>query len=135
MPNEAPHRRGAALRPALGGRRRNPAAAEDVLGLPAPADLGGALLAVLASPSVANKRWIYRQYDSTVRTEHHGRAPAATPRWCGSRARASALAMATDGNGRYCWLDPYEGARLAVAEACRNVAACAERYPSAPPTA
>ena len=34
-----------------------------------------------------------------------------------------ALAMAVDGNGRYCWLDPYEGARLAVAEACRNVAA------------
>jgi phosphoribosylformylglycinamidine synthase len=34
-----------------------------------------------------------------------------------------ALAMAVDGNGRYCWLDPFEGARLAVAEACRNVAA------------
>ena len=34
-----------------------------------------------------------------------------------------ALAMSVDGNGRYCWLDPYEGARLAVAEACRNVAA------------
>ena len=46
----------------------NAAAAEDVLALPPPADLGDALLRVLASPTVANKRWVYRQYDSTVRT-------------------------------------------------------------------
>src|SRR5437867_2646616 len=46
----------------------NPAAAEDVLALPPPADAGQALLQLLASPSIANERWIYRQYDSTVRT-------------------------------------------------------------------
>ena len=38
-----------------------------------------------------------------------------------------ALAMSTDGNGRYCWLDPFEGARLAVAEACRNVVGVGRR--------
>jgi phosphoribosylformylglycinamidine synthase subunit PurL len=101
---------------------RNPAADEDVLALPAPSDLGAALLSVLASPNVANKRWIYRQYDSTVRTNTvlGPGSDAGVVRVKGTRR---ALAMAADGNGRYCWLDPYEGARLAVAEACRNVAA------------
>jgi phosphoribosylformylglycinamidine synthase len=100
----------------------NPAAAEDVLALAPPADLGQALLALLASPSLACKRWIYRQYDSTVRTNTitGPGSDAAVVRVKGTRR---ALAMAVDGNGRYCWLDPFEGARLAVAEACRNVAA------------
>ena len=99
----------------------NPAAAENVLALPPPSDLGEALLRVLASPSIASKRWIYRQYDSTVRTNTlvGPGSDAAVVRVKGTR---KALAMATDGNGRYCWLDPFEGARLAVAEAARNVA-------------
>src|SRR5438876_5118110 len=101
---------------------KNPAALEDVLALAPPADLGAALLTLLASPSLACKRWIYRQYDSTVRTNTvvGPGSDAAVVRVKGTR---KALAMAVDGNGRYCWLDPYEGARLAVAEACRNVAA------------
>ncbi len=100
----------------------NAAAAEDVLRLPPPADLGDTLLRVLASPTVANKRWIYRQYDSTVRTNTQvgPGSDAAVVKVKGTR---KALAMSTDCNGRYCWLDPFEGARLAVAEACRNVAA------------
>jgi phosphoribosylformylglycinamidine synthase len=100
----------------------NPASDEDVLSLPPPADLGRALLDVLASPNVANKRWIYRQYDSTVRTNTlvGPGSDAAVVRVKGTKR---ALAMSLDGNGRYSWLDPYEGARLAVAEACRNVAA------------
>jgi phosphoribosylformylglycinamidine (FGAM) synthase-like enzyme len=99
----------------------NPAASEDALALPAPADLGRALLQLLASPSIANKRWIYRQYDSTVRTNTlvGPGSDAAVVRVKGTR---KALAISTDGNGRYCWLDPFEGARLAVAEAARNVA-------------
>jgi phosphoribosylformylglycinamidine synthase len=99
----------------------NPAVAENVLALPPPADLGPALLQVLASPSIANKRWVYRQYDSTVRTNTlvGPGSDAAVVRVKGTR---KALAIATDGNGRYCWLDPFEGARLAVAEAARNVA-------------
>src|SRR5438876_6055643 len=101
---------------------KNPAALEDVLALAPPADLGAALLTLLASPSLACKRWIYRQYDSTVRTNTvvGPGSDAAVVRVKGTR---KALAMAVDGNGRYCWLDPFEGARLAVAEACRNVAA------------
>jgi phosphoribosylformylglycinamidine synthase len=101
---------------------RNPAAEEDVLALPPPFDLGATLLQLLASPTIASKRWIYRQYDSTVRTNTlvGPGSDAAVVRVKGTK---KALAISVDGNGRYCWLDPYEGARLAVAEACRNVAA------------
>jgi phosphoribosylformylglycinamidine synthase len=100
---------------------RNPAADEDLSSIAAAGDLGDALLKVLASPNVASKRWIYRQYDSTVRTNTMvgPGSDAAVVRVKGTKR---ALAMATDGNGRYCWLDPFEGAKLAVAEACRNVA-------------
>jgi phosphoribosylformylglycinamidine synthase II len=100
----------------------NPAAAEDVLSVAQPADPAHVLHQLLASPNIANKRWIYRQYDSTVRTNTlvGPGSDAAVVRVKGTKR---ALAMAVDGNGRYCWLDPREGAKLAVAEACRNVAA------------
>jgi phosphoribosylformylglycinamidine synthase subunit PurL len=101
---------------------KNPAAEEDVLALPSPRDLGDALLRVLASPTIANKRWIYRQYDSTVRTNTLV-GPGADAGVVRVKGTSKALAMKTDCNSRYCWLDPYEGARLAVAEACRNVVA------------
>ena len=101
---------------------RNPAAAEDVLLLAPPADLGAALLGLLASPNLACKRWVYRQYDSTVRTNtlQGPGSDAAVVRVKGTRR---ALAMAVDCNAAFCWLDPYVGAQHAVAEACRNVAA------------
>jgi phosphoribosylformylglycinamidine synthase II len=100
----------------------NPASKEDVLVLKPPADLEAVLLRLLASPNIANKRWIYRQYDSSVRTNTMvgPGSDAAVVRVKGTR---KALALKTDGNGRYAWLDPFEGARLAVAEACRNVVA------------
>jgi phosphoribosylformylglycinamidine synthase len=100
----------------------NPAAAEDVLVLEPPVDLAKAWLRLLASPTIASKRWIYRQYDSTVRanTIVGPGSDAAVVKVKGTR---KALAMATDGNGRYGWLDARAGARLAVAEACRNVVA------------
>ena len=106
---------------------RNPASDEDLSAVAGPADLGAALLSVLASPSIASKRWIHRQYDSTVRTNTMvgPGSDAAVVRVKGTKR---ALAMAVDGNGRYCWLDSFEGARLAVAEACRNVA-CAGAVP------
>jgi phosphoribosylformylglycinamidine synthase subunit PurL len=100
----------------------NPAAAEDVLALPPPADLGETLRLLLASPNIANKRWVYRQYDSTVRT-NTAVGPGSDAAVVRVKGTEKALAMAVDCNGRYCWLDPFEGARLAVAEACRNVAA------------
>jgi phosphoribosylformylglycinamidine synthase len=101
---------------------RNPASGEDVLALPPPPDLSGTLLALLASPTIASKRWVYRQYDSTVRSNTIV-GPGSDAAVVRVKGTAKALAISADGNGRYCWLDPYAGAQLAVAEACRNVAA------------
>ena len=100
----------------------------DLAALPAvtPQD---ALLRLLASPSVASKRWAYRQYDTMVRTNTIAEAgfSAGVVRVKGT---TRALAIATDGNGRYCYLNPRRGAMLALAEAARNVA-CAGGVPIA----
>src|SRR5262245_22878265 len=92
--------------------------------LPRPTD---ALMSLLASPTVASKQWIYRQYDSMVRTNTIALAglSAGVVR---VKDTQRALAMAVDGNGRFCYLDPRHGAKLAVAEAARNVA-CAGGIP------
>jgi len=84
-------------------------------------------LTLLGSPTVASKRWIYRQYDYMVRTNTIALAGlgAGVVRVKGTER---ALAMSVDGNGRYTALDPRAGARLAVAEAARNVA-CAGALP------
>jgi phosphoribosylformylglycinamidine synthase II len=86
-----------------------------------------ALFALLESPTVASKRWVYRQYDHMVRTNTIVLAGmgAGVVRVKGT---ARALAMSVDGNGRYCYLDPRRGAMHAVAEASRNVA-CAGATP------
>ncbi|HEX6837581.1 MAG TPA: phosphoribosylformylglycinamidine synthase subunit PurL, partial [Polyangia bacterium] len=100
----------------------------DVASLKAPADLGAALLELMASPNIASKEWIYRQYDHMVRvgTVVRPGADAAVIRILdGAKdpANAKGLALKTDCNSRFCALDPYEGARLAVAECYRNVSA------------
>jgi len=90
--------------------------------LPEPADHTETLARLLASPTIASKALIFEQYDHMVQTNTvvlPGRADAAVLRIKGS---SRLLAAATDGNGRYCYLDPYEGGKLAVAEAARNVA-------------
>ena len=86
-----------------------------------------AFFALLTAPSIASKRWVYRQYDTMVRTNTLVLAGmgAGVVRIKGT---PRALAMSTDGNGRYCYLDPRKGAMLAVAEAARNVA-CAGALP------
>ena len=86
-----------------------------------------ALFAILGSPTVASKRWVYRQYDHMVRTNSIVLAGmgAGVVRIKGT---TRALAMSTDGNGRYCYLNPRRGAMLALAEAARNVA-CAGALP------
>src|SRR4051812_18547442 len=90
----------------------------DVASLPAvkPQD---ALLRLLASPTIASKRWVYRQYDTMVRTNTLAAAgmSAGVVRVKGT---SRALAISTDGNGRYCYLNPRRGAMLAVAEAARH---------------
>ncbi|GIP50246.1 phosphoribosylformylglycinamidine synthase subunit PurL [Paenibacillus sp. DXFW5] len=83
-------------------------------------DLGAALEQVLASPSVASKAWVYNQYDYMVRTSTAVRpgSDAAVVTVHGTR---KALAMTTDCNGRFVYLDPEVGGRIAVSEAARNI--------------
>jgi phosphoribosylformylglycinamidine synthase len=90
-------------------------------------DHAAALLALLGSPTIASKKWIYRQYDHMVRTNTIN-MPGYGAGVVRIKGTDRALAMSVDGNGRYCYLDPYRGAMLAVAEAARNVA-CAGAKP------
>ncbi|MPZ49855.1 MAG: phosphoribosylformylglycinamidine synthase subunit PurL [Dehalococcoidia bacterium] len=92
-----------------------------------PMDANAALLQLLASPEIASKRWVWRQYDHQVLTN--------TVQGPGSDAAVlrikdiapGAIALATDGNGVKTYLDPFAGGALAVAEACRNVACSGAR--------
>jgi phosphoribosylformylglycinamidine synthase II len=79
------------------------------------------LIQLLSSPTIASKTWVYRQYDSTVRTNTVV-GPGGDAAVLRVRGTSKALAVKTDCNGRYCYLDPRVGARIAVAEAARNVA-------------
>jgi len=92
-------------------------------------DDNAALLALLGSPAIGSKRWVYRQYDHMVRTNTIN-MPGMGAGVVRIKDTDRALAMSVDGNGRYCYLDPRRGAMLAVAEAARNVA-CAGAKPLA----
>jgi phosphoribosylformylglycinamidine synthase II len=86
-------------------------------------DAQEALLRLLASPDVASKRAVYQQYDHSVQVRTvvpPGAAGAAVLRVLESPPKG--IALAVDGNGRYAALDPYRGARLAVAEAAAALA-------------
>src|SRR5207249_2458070 len=91
-----------------------------------PADLGDALLRLLESPNLCSREWVYRQYDQLVggNTVVRPGGDAAVVRIEGTRR---ALALTVDCNGRYCRLDPYLGAVLAVVEAARNLVAVGAR--------
>jgi phosphoribosylformylglycinamidine synthase len=93
-------------------------------------DLTPQLRRLLASPNVCSKRWVHEQYDSMVQVntvEGPGGGDAGVIRVKGTRR---ALAMALDGNGRWCYLDPKLGAMHAVSESARNVA-CSGAIPVA----
>ncbi len=79
-----------------------------------------ALWQLLASPTIASKRWVYRQYDHMVGTNTVV-LPGSDAAVVRIKRTGKALAMTTDGNSRYCLLNPYMGGSLAVAEAARNV--------------
>ena len=92
------------------------------------ADFTAQLKHLLASPNICSKRWVWQQYDHMVQTntvEAPGAGDAGVIRIKGSQR---GLAMALDGNGRWCYLDPRLGAMHAVAEAARKVA-CAGATP------
>ncbi len=77
---------------------------------------------LLTAPNIASKRWVYEQYDSMVRTNttQSFDSDAAVIRL--KEVPGKAIAVATDCNSRYVYLNPYQGGAIAVAEAARNVA-------------
>ena len=102
----------------------------DLDSVPVPTEgAGTVLLRLLASPNIASKEWVYRQYDHQVQTNTVV-APGGDAAVLRIKGTPKGIALATDGNGRYCYLDPLAGGMIAVAEACRNVA-CAGAEPIA----
>jgi phosphoribosylformylglycinamidine synthase subunit PurL len=99
-------------------------------------DPGSALRALLAWPTIASKNWVYRQYDHMVRDGSvvcpgsdaavirikEDSLPVSANRPTAAPAVEKLIAMTVDGNGAYVYLDPYEGGKIAVAEAARNLA-------------
>ncbi len=92
----------------------------DLSRLPDVTDAAGALLALLGSPNIASKEWVYHQYDHMVRTCTVV-LPGSDAAVIRIRGTAKGLAMTTDCNARYTYLDPYIGGMIAVAEAARNI--------------
>jgi phosphoribosylformylglycinamidine synthase len=85
-----------------------------------------AILKVVASPTVASKEWVWRQYDHNVRhgtVVRPGAGDAGVVRVPAPDGREKGIAITTDCNSRFVYLDPFEGARLAVAEAASNLVA------------
>ena len=95
-------------------------ASVDTTRYPETTDVQGALERVLASPTVASKEWVYRQYDHMIGTNTFV-PPGSDAAVVGIEGTRKALALATDGNGRYVYLDPETGGKIAVAEAARNI--------------
>jgi phosphoribosylformylglycinamidine synthase len=91
-----------------------------------PRDYTADLKKLLASANICSKRWVFEQYDSMVQTNTvqgpGGEAGVMRVKNSGTPGHERGLAMALDGNGRWCYLDPKQGAKLAVAEAARKVA-------------
>jgi phosphoribosylformylglycinamidine synthase II len=99
----------------------------DVLeALKQPRDYTADLKKLLASANICSKRWVFEQYDSMVQTNTvqgpGGEGGVMRVKGSGTPGHERGLAMALDGNGRWCYLDPKQGAKLAVAEAARKVA-------------
>jgi phosphoribosylformylglycinamidine synthase len=91
--------------------------------LPIPSDWNQVLVRMLSAPNIASKEWAYRQYDHSVQVNSvviPGDGDAAVIRVRES-ASGKGIALKADCNSRYCYLDPFEGARLAVVECARNL--------------
>jgi phosphoribosylformylglycinamidine synthase subunit PurL len=96
----------------------------DVKTLAQPTDWAAVLLKLLDSPTIASKKWVYRQYDSLIQGNSlvsPGAGDAAVIRLQTPTGITRGLAATVDCNSRYVYLDPYEGGKAAVAEAARNL--------------
>jgi len=91
--------------------------------IPEPEDYNKVLLRLMAAPSITNKTWVYEQYDHMVQTNTVvlPGSDAAVLRLKGTK---KAIAATCDCNSRYCFLNPYRGAQIAVIEAARNLVCC-----------
>ncbi|HZL57419.1 MAG TPA: phosphoribosylformylglycinamidine synthase subunit PurL, partial [Bryobacteraceae bacterium] len=89
--------------------------------IPESSDLNRDLLRLIRSSDLCSKRWIWEQYDYLVRSNTLA-GPGSDAAVIRIKETDQSVAMSLDGNGRYCYLDPREGAKLAVAECCRNLA-------------
>jgi phosphoribosylformylglycinamidine synthase len=93
----------------------------DFTALPLPGYLNEVLLKLLSSPNIANKNWVYEQYDTQVRTNTI-LMPGGDASVVRIKGTNKALSLKTDCNGRYVYLNPYKGGLIAVCESARNVA-------------
>jgi phosphoribosylformylglycinamidine synthase subunit PurL len=98
----------------------------DPLSLPAPADLAATLITLLDSPAIATKAWVYRQYDQQVGINSLI-LPGSDAGVLRIRGTHKAVALTTDCNARFVYLNPRVGAAMAVAEAARNLAVTGAR--------
>lgn len=94
----------------------------DLSSLPEPADYGRALLRLLGSPNLCSRRWVWEQYDHMVQTNTLAGPGGDAAVLRIKEAPPLGVALTMDGSSRLVYLDPYEGARLCVAEAARNLA-------------
>jgi phosphoribosylformylglycinamidine synthase II len=85
-----------------------------------PSAIRADLIALVSSGDLCSKRWIWEQYDYLVRSSTLA-GPTADAAIVRVKETGTSIAISLDGNGRYCVLDPREGAKLMVAECCRNV--------------
>lgn len=94
----------------------------DLSKIPQPKDFNAVLKTLLDQPTIASKAWVWQQYDHMVRTDtvFYPGHDAALIRVKGTR---KGIAVSTDCNSLYCYLDPFEGGKIAVAESARNVVA------------
>ena len=95
--------------------------------IPPPKDYNGTLEKLLSSPTIADKQWVFRQYDHMVQI-NTVLLPGADASLLWMKNKKFALAVTLDGNSLYTYLDPKTGGKIAVAEACRNLA-CVGAHP------
>ncbi|MBS1271106.1 MAG: Phosphoribosylformylglycinamidine synthase subunit PurL [Candidatus Marinimicrobia bacterium] len=93
----------------------------DVEDYPEPEDYNDAFKTMMSHPNIASKSWVYQQYDHTVRT-NTVQGPGGDAAVVRIKGTDRALAISVDGNGKYVYLNPRKGGKLAVAESARNVA-------------
>jgi len=94
-----------------------------------PGDYNEVLLRLLGSPPIASKKWVYEQYDHMVQTNTMV-LPGSDAAVIRLKGTGKAVAATTDCNSRYCYLNPYRGSQIAVAEAARNLV-CSGAEPGA----